>query len=632
MTGDTRQRKIRIRRTLIVAAFGIALVLFMWQGARLAREQALTELRHAAGNALQLSRANLIGYLTRHDYLPHLLATRESVRRFLARDERTRDTLTLNQLLDRSRAYADVSDIYLLDRDGTTIAASNWQRTDSFMGQNYAFRGYYRQAINGRSGRFHALGTQSGARGYYFSAPVRAIGHASNTPPDGVMVVKVGLDEIEREWQSLDATLLVADINGIIFMSSDPALRLTAFQPLSKSARKGLLSTRRYTDEPLPESGLRVLETLPDGARHVRLGDQDYLNLSQPLARFNWSLHILQPMRPIVRAQWLGALAAGGSWMLIALGSAIGWQRYRLRRERERFAERERQTLAHARDELERHVDARTRELVASNHHLSQEIEERKRAEQTLRQTRDELVQAARLAVLGQLAASINHELNQPLGAIRAYADNARILLARQRVDDADTNLAQISELVERMAAISAQLRQFSRKGGETLTDVSAQACFDYALRLFHARLEASEIRIVSQMSEPACWVRADPVRLEQVLVNLIGNAQQAMSDSTERQLILTVKQQDEWVVLSVADSGPGLSEEAMDYLFEPFYTTRAAGKGLGLGLSISQRIISDLGGRLEACNRPEGGALFMIHLPAATSSNAPLPEGPADA
>ncbi|WP_299256186.1 ATP-binding protein [uncultured Kushneria sp.] len=613
-------------------AFAITLVLFMWQGARLARDQALTELRHTAGNALQLSRANLIGRLTRHDYLPHLLATRESVRRFLAQKEDERDTLALNQLLDRARAYADVSDIYLLDHDGTTIAASNWQRTDSFMGQNYAFRGYYRQAINGRSGRFHALGTQSGARGYYFSAPVRARGHASNTPPDGVMVVKVGLGEIEREWQGLDATLLVADINGIVFMASDPALRLTALQPISESARDGLLSTRRYADEPLPEAGLDVLETAPGGARQLRLDHQDYLNLSQPLARFNWSLHILQPMTPIIQAQWLGALGAGGSWMLIALGSAIGWQRRRLRRERERFAERERHTLAHARDELERHVAARTRELVTSNRHLSQEIEERKRAEESLRQTRDELVQAARLAVLGQLAASINHELNQPLGAIRAYADNARTLLARHRIDEADTNLAQIAELVERMATISAQLRQFSRKGGEILTDVSVQACFDYALRLFRARLEASDITVVSQMSEATCWVRADPIRLEQVLVNLIGNAQQAMNDSVERQLILVVENNDDRVILSVADSGPGLSREALDHLFEPFYTTRPAGNGLGLGLSISQRIISDLGGRLEARNRPEGGALFMIHLPAANIPDSPPLERPADA
>ncbi|WP_456268253.1 ATP-binding protein [Kushneria sp. AK178] len=628
---NTPQRRIRYRRMLVVLAASIVLILLMWQGARLTREQALSELHHSAGNALQLSRANLTGYLTRHDYLPHLLATRERVRRFLARPDNTRDTLALNRLLARSQAYADVSDIYLLDRSGTTIAASNWQRTDSFMGQNYAFRGYYRQAISGRSGRFHALGIQSGKRGYYFSAPVRASGNTPDMPPDGVMVVKVGLEEIEREWQGLDATLLVTDINGIIFMASDPALRLTALQPLSENARRGLQSTRRYTDQPLPEAGFETLETLPGNARLVRLDGRDYLNLSQPLPRFNWRLNILQPLAPVVKAQWLGALGAGGSWMLLALGGAIGWQRRRLRRERERFAERERHTLARARDELERHVAARTRELMDANQQLSQEIEERRRAEKRLRQTRDELVQAARLAVLGQLAASINHELNQPLGAIRAYADNARALLSRDRPGDAADNLVQISELVERMATISAQLRQFSRKGDETLTDVSAQACFDYALRLFRTRLEAADIRINLQMSEATCWVRADSVRLEQVLVNLIGNAQQAMIDSTDRQLTLTAETHGDRVILSVADSGPGLSTEALDHLFEPFYTTRSAGKGLGLGLSISQRIIHDLGGRLEARNRPEGGALFMVHLPAVAPPRALPPETSAD-
>ncbi|WP_251975979.1 sensor histidine kinase [Salinicola avicenniae] len=606
---------------LASAALIGGLALTAWQGALLAREQALESLIQSAGNDLRLSQANLTGYLTRHDYLPHLLATRESVRRFLAQSPAEREPVPLNRLLDRTRARAGVYDVYLLNRSGTAIAASNWQRPDSFLGHNYAFRGYYRQAINGRGGRFHALGTQSGARGYYFSAPVWDADSHAGDAPDGVMVVKVGLDAIEAEWQRLGARLLVTDINGIVFMASDPALRLTAMQPLSDSARRGLRTTRRYADEPLPDLGLEITESLAEGARLIRLENAEYLSLSRPMARFNWSLRILKPLTPVIRAQWLGALGAGGAWMLLALGGAIGWQRQRLRRERERFAERERNTLAQARDELERHVATRTEELLASNRHLSQEIEERKRAEESLRQTRDELVQAARLAVLGQLAASINHELNQPLTAIRAYADNARILLERDRPAEATANLVQIAELIERMATISAQLRQFSRQGSERLTQVSVQACFDYALRLFHSRLVESNLRVNKCWAAQTLWVRADPVRLEQVLVNLIGNALQAMHDTEDPHLELSATRDGGWVTLGVADNGTGLTEEGLTHLFEPFYTTRAAGKGLGLGLSISQRIITDLGGRLEAQNREAGGALFLIHLPATSGA-----------
>ena len=253
---------------------------------------------------------------------------------------------------------------------------------------------------------------------------------------------------------------------------------------------------------------------------------------------------------------------------------------------------------------------------METNRRLSGEIEERKRAEESLRQTRDELIQAAKLAMLGQLAAGINHELNQPLAAIRAYAENARIFLARERPASADTNLEQIIELTARMSEISAQLRQFSRKSGETLTAVSPEACFDYALRLFQARLREAGVEVIRRWPEEPCWVRADLVRLEQVLVNLIGNALQAMAATAGPRLELSIAVQAERVVMSVADNGPGIPDEHLGQIFEPFFTTKPTGKGLGLGLSISSRIIDDLGGSLSAANCPEGGARFTIRLP----------------
>ncbi|QTF94329.1 ATP-binding protein [Halomonas sp. BM-2019] len=601
---------------------GLALV--MWQATQVAREQALQSLMHEAENELRLSAAGLVGHLTRHDYLPQLLASREEVRRFLV-GRGQQDPMPLNLMLDRFRAVADVSDVYLLDQSGTTLAASNWHLDNTFIGYNYAFRSYYQDAIAGHRGRFFGLGTQSQERGYYFSAPVWLDETSPDTPPGGVMVIKVLLDAVETSWADQDAELLVTDADQIIFMASHPGLRMAALHPLSEAQRQALLATRRYHDEPLTPSGIEVQEVLGERSRLVRfpdgpLDDGGYLSLSRPLEAFGWDMHILKPLTPVIRAQWFAALFAGGLYGIVVLAIGIGWQRLRLRREREQFAERERRTLAQARDELERNVERRTRDLVETNRRLSGEIEERRRAEANLRQTRDELIQAAKLAVLGQLAAGINHELNQPLAAIRAYAENARTFLERQRADEANHNLEQIVELTGRMAEISAQLRQFSRKSGELLTSVSVARCFDYALRLFQARLRDGGVEVERHWPAEAVWVRADLVRLEQVLVNLVGNALQAMGETPKPRLTLSIEQAGNQVILGVADNGPGIPESHLGRIFEPFFTTKSPGKGLGLGLSISSRIIDDLGGRLEATNHPEGGALFRIHLPRAPS------------
>lgn len=626
---DTRRSPLPVRpRTLLVLAAIAGLLVCMWQTARLAREQALQELRHDAENELRLSAASLVGHLSRHDYLPELLASREMVKRFL-NDPDGQDSMPLNRLLDRFRATANVSDIYLLDHTGETLAASNWHRRDTFIGQNYGFRPYYREAMDGKNGSFYGLGTQSRDRGYYFSAPVWLDDTAPNARPDGVMVLKVLLDAVESGWAEQDAELLVTDRNGVIFMASRPELRLTTMAPLTRAQRQTIAASRRYGDAPLPPAGLHEDQRHDARTRLVSfasgsLEGRRYLSLTRPMEDFDWHIHILKPLTPVNQAQWLAALLAGGLYGLIALGAGIGWQRLRLRRERERFAERERRTLAQARDELERHVESRTRDLVATNRRLSAEIEERRRAEESLRATRDELVQAAKLAVLGQLAAGINHELNQPLAAIRAYTENARAFIARQRHEAADANLAQVLELTERMAEISAQLRQFSRKSGDNLTAVSVASCFAYALRLFQSRIHESGMRVEQHWPEQAVWVRADPVRLEQVLVNLIGNALQAMNDTAAPCLTLAIVAESTTVYLDVADNGPGIDEARLAQIFEPFYTTKSMGSGLGLGLSISRRIVEDLDGQLDACNLPGGGARFRVRLPRIADPNDP--------
>lgn len=607
-------------RRLWLLLIPLGLAICMWQAAQLAREQALSNLQDDAENELRLSAANLNGYLLRYDYLPQMLATREGVQRFLASPD-SQDPMPLNMLLDRFRFTAGVSDVYLLNREADTIAASNWHRPNTFIGQNYAFRSYYSDAIAGGLGRFFGLGVQSLERGYYFSSPVWLDDTSPDSRPDGVIVVKVLLDDVEESWAEQDAELFVTDSDDIIFMTSHPELRMNALYPLTDEQRQSLRETRRYAMEPLTPSGIEINAPYGPGSQLVSfsqgpLSGGDYLSLTRHIPEFGWQMHILKPLTPVISAQWIAALMAGGLYGVVTLGAGIGWQRLRLRREREAFAERERNTLARVRDELEVSVERRTRDLVASNQRLSDEIEERRRAEANLRQTQDELIQAAKLAVLGQLAAGINHELNQPLAAIRAYGENARRFLALSRYDQTDANLEQIVELTERMADISAQLRQFSRKSSERQETISVQACIDYALRLFQSRLREGNIKIILDWPDETLWVKGDLVRLEQVLVNLIGNALQAMKTSPSPQLTLGAHIHQQQVIISVTDNGPGIPEEHLGHIFEPFFTTKAPGSGLGLGLSISSRIMDDLGGKLQVINQREGGARFTITLP----------------
>lgn len=613
-------KRRRLNRRLAIALLLLGLVLCIWQAARLAHEQALANLRDDAHNELRLSAANLKGYLLRYDYLPQMLASRESVQRFLTAPE-TQNPMPLNLQLDRFRFTAGVSDVYLLDRNGTTVAASNWHRANTFIGQSYAFRPYYKDAIAGGEGRFYGLGTQSLARGYYFSAPVWLDHTGPDARPEGVVVVKILLGEVEQGWSAQNAEFLVTDRDNVIFMASRKRLRMNALQPLTHAQRRMLKDTRRYAQEPLDASGIRVEHSYRDNVRVVSfargpLTQGRYLNLTRPLPEFGWNMHILKPLAPVIQAQWLAALLAGGLYGVVALGGGIGWQRLRLRREREAFAERERHTLARVRDELEDSVERRTRDLTASNRQLSAEIDERRRAETSLRQTQDELIQAAKLAVLGQLAAGINHELNQPLAAIRAYGENARRFIELSRLEQVDANLEQIIELTHRMADISAQLRQFSRKSSERHERITVQSCVAYALRLFQSRLHDGQIRLVQHLPETPVWITGDLVRLEQVIVNLISNALQAVQNTAAPVINITLEVQCDHACLRVADNGPGIAETNLSHVFEPFFTTKAPGAGLGLGLSISARIMEDLGGKLSVANRPEGGAEFTLALP----------------
>lgn len=723
---------------MLLAALVLAAPL-LWTIGELAREAALANLMERGNQALRLHMANIRRELDRYEYLPRLLSTDQRLQGLLADPTDFPRWEAVNRHLAAVSETAGAADIYLMDVSGLTLAHSNWQGPSTFIGDRYAFRPYFRQAMAGGDGRYYALGWRSRERGYYFA-------HAVPGPdgPLGVVVVKVAIAALEQEPAGAVYDFAVTDPQGVVFLSSRANWRLRSLAPLASSAEE---TGERYRGADIRPLELAAYQRQAPGAALLTLAGRTpgrYLLQGQTMPEAGWTAHVLTDAS-VLRRQVINAVAvaglllAGTTLALLLLGQRRARRRDRTRYERAAMAaaaagearvravldgarvglltldadarvqsmnptaerlfqqettamagrafsdllqlgeraafladvtaaaaggevaaaerralrpgggelpleiamspvaasggplvivtvhdltERNRQAreLQEAHDDLERRVASRTADLVAANRRLRREIEEHQRTETELHRTRDELVQAAKLAAIGQLAAGINHELNQPLTAIRFFADNSRALLSAGRHEEVRGNLEHISSLTERMARIARQLKLFSRRSSGAPVPVSLRGVVDGCLALLAPRLADGRVELVTRLPEEDPYCLGDVVRLEQVLVNLVGNALQAVEGVSEPLVKLQATRLGDRVRITVRDNGPGIAAPHLAQIFDPFFTTKEAGQGLGLGLTISQRIVEELHGTMRAENAPQGGAVFTVELPAVPS------------
>ncbi|MEO4000674.1 ATP-binding protein [Mesorhizobium sp. CAU 1732] len=559
-------------------------------------------------NTLGLAVTALQGQLARYEALPKLIADDEDIEALVADPGNAVLVETANLQLKAINDLLESSDIYVMLPDGNTIAASNYDQQTSFVGENFSYRPYFQDAITGGEGRFFALGTTSLKRGYYFGAPIR-----NNGVIEGVVVFKVDIDAIERSWRGSDYEIIVTDPEGIIFMSGRQDWLFTAVQPLTEDRIARTAVTRRYADANLVELPV-TRSTTPDGHDLLTVrgadGAQEYIAMSQAMPEADWTVMVLLDTAS-PHAQALTTITA--LVLLVGLG-AMGAMIFLQRRAR--LAERL-QVQREAQVELERRVEERTADLAAVNRRLEEEVSERRATEDVLRKTQSDLVQAGKLAALGQMSAALSHEFNQPLAAARAYADNAAILMERGRHDEARDNIGRIASLVERMASISKHLRNFARKPNQKLGSVPLRDVFDDTLEIVAWRLKAAGAELVIDLESPSPVVKAGSVRLQQVLVNIITNAADAVEGLADRRIDLIARRDGAHVAISVRDRGPGVPQAIAERIFDPFFSTKGVGKGLGLGLSISYNIVKDFGGDLKVDAHPEGGAIVTIILDA---------------
>lgn len=564
-----------------VAAFAILLASAFFLAERLALSG---ETRRAA-DRISLYRTTLVSALEEHQHLPFILARDPLV---IAAAEGTMSA-ELNTRLESFTNEAGVDAIYLMTTDGMTIAASNWSENQTFIGNNYGFRPYFKSALSGRRGLFFAIGATTQEPGFFVAEPV----YANAGQIAGVIALKVDLTPLTLAWREGGETLLVSDARGIAILASNPGWTYRSLTPLSASAREEIAAERQFGDEPLEPLDF-IEET--DG---VRVDGVHYLQTVSDVGHLDLNLHYLTPYNRINQQAWQAVLVAAAALLLASVAVLL------VRTQRIRTA-----LFASQEDR---------RGLQVLNRKLADEIEERKTAERRLERAQKELQQVSKMAALGQLSASVTHELGQPIAAMKNYLAAAELPEsgiggeARELVD-------QLNGIAVRMENITGQLRFFAQAEPKPLEQFDLRAIVGSVSRLMKSDLEVRHIKCLMDTPDEVVPVFGDMFRIEQVLVNLLRNASDAVAEADQPFITLVLRGRGDVAELSVSDNGSGLTREALAHAEDPFFSTKASGDGMGLGLSISAAILKDHGGQMKYANRPGGGAIFTMILPIHTS------------
>lgn len=571
------------------------LAALMWWGMGWTARQARSDAVAEAGRGVAANASLLASEMQKFRLLPSLLVEYPDVQ-LVALDPKPGNVDRLNRFLARLARRTGTSDIYVMNRSGLTLSASNWESPRTFVGQNYAFRPYFRDAMRTGSGSYFALGTISREPGLYLA---RRIEHQGRVV--GVLVVKIEFFDLERVWTLLPGTTLALDSQGIALVSSRPDWRLRSLGHLTDRQRHQFETSARFPG--LSIAPLPLHEQSPghfillDGSTNIRLAAARTSAPGEGL-----SLLYLLPLEPFVEAQQR-RLAIGGLVLslLSLLVAGLLW------RSREKEEIRRTHMI-----ELEQQVQVRTGELEAINQTLLAESFAREQAVTKFREAREALARANRLTILGVVAAEVAHEISQPVAAIRNYSENAAQFLERGEIERSRTNLENIIGLTGRIGAIASQLRSFTVRRAADMQRCSLAAILDGALLIIGESIRHSRIHLIdNRESMVGLFVHVVQVQMEQVMVNLLQNSLQALDGRANATIVITAEASTDTIEIAIADNGPGIPPSMLPSIFAPFITTKP--KGMGLGLGISRDIIASFGGTISHHVTVGGGATFRI-------------------
>lgn len=578
---------------------------YYWRETGLRALQAINEPR------VELIASAVRSEINRQDHLPFILSVDADVRSALTPPY---DQSRLQQLitkLQRVSTEADTHALYVIGQNGIVVAAGHSNPSETLVGRNLADRSYFLKALE--SGRSTYLGVDPASNRvrYYVTEAIR------DRSVLGVAVVRIEFDALESIWERGGERVLITDADGVVFLSSDPVYRYRIIEGTKGAHLPTESALANYPEQLKKPIDLTVLERR-DANSIVRTstGEQEATYLYQTLAlpEFGWTIHRFADLGVVDADQRDGAIIGAAISALI-----ISLLLYVVQRQQAYRSAKEAGAL------LQSEVAERTHELREANLQLQTEVDERRRTEMRLRATQNELVQAGKLAALGQMSAAIAHEVNQPLAAIRTFLASAKIFAQRGDDGHVTRNLDLIDGLAERMAKIMTHLKTFARKSEPGRPEpVEVARTVEGALFLTESQIKATGVRIERDLQSDV-WVTGYAVQLEQVLVNLVRNALDALSEVKRPVIEIRMWASQDMVQIHIADNGPGIPSALVDQIFDPFVTTKPVGKGLGLGLSISYGIVQDFRGHIHASNRPEGGAELVIALPRLMPEAVPL-------
>ena len=584
-------------RWLVRGAIAVALVVAAsWLGYAVAFKRGLDHLRAAAQQRLAVEAARLDGHLSRFEYLPSLLETSPSVFRLLGAPSDPALQQSVSLYLKSINLLAGADNLYVLGVSGDTLAAADFEQPGTPVGQNLSYRPYMSEALSKGRGAFFGVGITSARAGYYLSYALKEGGVTK-----GVATVKVNLDSFERAWRDIDSDILLLDERRVAILSSRDERRFRPMEPLSLQMRDEIARSKPYGNHELTPLGWTFADQFSDGAARVTAENRTAYTVSErPINHGLWKLVLLDDEAPIRQTAFIiGAMSGLAS--IVAL-LAAGLVEQRRRAIKQRLANQA--ALQAANDLLEIRVQERTAELRAAQ---------------------DELVHAGKLAALGQMSAGMVHELNQPLAALQTAADNAVLLVDRGSIGDARGNLIRIGELIRRLGRLTGQLRVFAYKSSSPLDVVSIEQAVAESLKIVAARVKEGGVDISTDI-DARLSVVADQTRLEQLLCNIVANALDAVESVEQKSILIRATGEGGQTArcrIAISNSGPAIASDVLQRMFEPFVTTKPAGKGLGLGLMLSNHIARSFGGELRARNLMPSGAEFVVILPLAGTSEA---------
>jgi len=548
-------------------------------------------LRETAASRLEVQRGRVTRAIDRLSHLPIAVAQQPDVQQLVSQPLDPKVLNRVNHYLKNVGEAADASILYVVTKDGLAIASSDWDNERSLIGNNYGFRPYFFNAMKNQEARYFAIGVTTNEAGYFIAQPIIV-----NEQTYGVAVVKIGMQNLQNQWNKDPDQWLLLDQHGVIILASDNGVRYQTAPSLSESDRQLFAQQRKYADYPLtPLFGLQ--QARDNTANTFDQNGKQFLVNETHLEKLNWDLLYLSNTVSVRRTGLL-------TFLTVALTYGIAALSLLYLRERRRKVH-----LGRIADEAQR--------VQSLNDQLHDEIVERKRAETNLRDAQSELIQASKLAALGQMSAAIAHEVNQPLSALRTYSASTRLLIERERHDEAIQNLEAIESVTQRMANLTGDLKVFARKSDSQQELVALVECLKPVIEQHKVSLQSETTSICFSYQDQEIYVKGNRARIEQVVSNLIRNAVDATQDVDKGRIEIELKKSDDTVIVQVIDNGSGMDSNNLGHVFDPFFTTKPVGQGLGLGLAISHGIVEEMNGQLRARNRDmETGAVFELRLP----------------